>query len=81
MHRFDFLVFYTEHVWIFGILDKKQFGILVFWYFGTKPVTGPLHTGPAPPSRHTCFSFGPIDRHDTVAAEGIPALSLACLWA
>jgi hypothetical protein len=44
MHRFDFLVFYTEHVWIFGILDKKQFGILVFWYFGTKPVTGPLHT-------------------------------------
>jgi hypothetical protein len=25
-------------------LDKKQFGILVFWYFGTKPVTGPLHS-------------------------------------
>jgi hypothetical protein len=42
MHGFDFLVFYTEHVWIFGILDKKQFGILVFWYFAQKPVSGPL---------------------------------------
>jgi hypothetical protein len=41
------LVFYTEHVWIFGILDKKQFGILVFWYFAQKLVSGPLHTGPS----------------------------------
>jgi hypothetical protein len=43
MHGFDFLVFYTEHVWIFGILDQKQFGILVFWYFAQKPGSGPLH--------------------------------------